>query len=106
MDKSFIEKSVLRNEFLISEHAHQERQNEKIKVSEIKKILLEGEIIEKYPKDPRGESCLIAGIVDKGAIHAVCGKRMDKLLIVTVYLPKMPKWLDWKTRNKEVKSRV
>lgn len=106
MDKGFIEDSISKNDFLISEHAHQERQEEQITVAEIKKVLLKGKIIEKYPKDPRGESCLVGGKIKNRAIHIVCGKRMNKLLIVTVYLPKKPKWLDWETRSREVIDRV
>ena len=37
--------------------------------------------------------------------HVVCGKRGKRLLIVTVYRPKLPVWIDYKTRVKELKSR-
>lgn len=106
MDKSFIEDSVSKNDFLISEHAHQERQEEQITVAEIKQVLLKGEVLEEYPKDPRGKSCLVAGKANDRVIHVVCGKRISRLLIVTVYLPKKPTWLDWKTRSREVIDRV
>jgi hypothetical protein len=68
--------------------------------------LLKGDIIEKYLSDPRGQSCLIVGIVSDEPLHVVCGTREERLLIVTVYRPKLPVWLDYRTRAKEVKSRV
>jgi len=106
MDIVFIRKKVQKEEYDLSAHAHQERQEEQITVEEIEKILLKGDIIEKYSNDPRGQSCLIAGVVFDEPLHVVCGTRGEKLLVVTVYRPKLPVWVDYTTRAKEVKSRV
>jgi len=102
---SFIRKKVLNNEYDLSLHAHNERQEEQITIEEIEKVLLKGGIIEQYPNDPRGESCLIGGVVLKKSLHVVCGIRGYRLLIITVYSPKPPVWIDFKTRAKELKSR-
>ncbi|MGH7203012.1 MAG: hypothetical protein ACREHC_01045 [Candidatus Levyibacteriota bacterium] len=48
----------------------------------------------------------MAGNVLEKALHIVCGMRGERLLIVTVYRPKKPTWIDYKTRAKEIKSRV
>ena len=106
MNKVFIKSHVLNQEYDLSAHAHRERQEEQITIEEIEKNLLDGDIIEKYINDPRGESCLVAGKVLNKTLHIVCGKRGDRLLIVTVYRPKKPTWINYKTRAKEVKSRV
>lgn len=106
MDIRLIRRKVRLEEYDLSVHAHLERQDEQITVEEIEKTLLNGGIIEKYPDDPRGESCLVAGEVSGQLLHVVCGFRGDKLLIVTVYRPKLPVWIDLKTRAKELKSRV
>ncbi len=95
-----------KEEYDLSSHAHQERQEEQITMQEIEKTLLEGDIIEKYSNDPRGESCLLAGMASDEPLHIVCGMRENKLLIITVYRPKPPIWIDYKTRAKEIKSRV
>lgn len=105
MNISSINKKVRNGEYDLSIHAHNERQEEEITIEEIEKVLLKGAIIEKYPNDPRGESCLVAGIAFTKPLHVVCGKRGKRLLIVTVYIPKPPFWKDYKTRTKEVKSR-
>lgn len=97
-----IRKKVKTGEYDLSEHAHKERQSEQITIEEIEKTLLKGAIIEEYPKDPRGESCLVG---DK-KLHVVCGFREERLLIITNYRPKMPTWTTWKIRAKELKSRV
>lgn len=105
MDISFIREKVRRGEYDLSLHAHNERQEEQITVEEIEKVLLKGDIIEKYPNDPRGESCLVADIVSENPLHVVCGMRGKRLLVVTVYRPKLPVWIDYKTRTKELRRR-
>lgn len=61
------------------------------------------EIIEEYPNDPRGESCLVLGFTnEKRPIHVVCGKnRSGHLILITIYTPEMPKWKDPYTRNRK-----
>lgn len=59
-----------------------------------------GEILEEYPDDPRGESCLILGYAEGRPIHIVCGyTSTQSIRVITVYLPKFPKWVDEKTRR-------
>jgi hypothetical protein len=54
-----------------------------------------------FHDDPRGESCLIVGQgLDYRWIHVLCGNFYEKdLLIITVYIPKLPKWEDPFTRR-------
>ena len=105
MKISWIRKKVKSGEYDLSVHAHLERQEEQITVAEIEKTLLKGSIIEKYPSDPRGEGCLVGAKVGSKSLHVVCGKRSGRLLIVTLYRPKPPIWVNYKTRAKELKSR-
>jgi len=102
MDLKTIREKVRKSEFDLSEHAHKERQIEKISIKEIKQTILGNDIIEEYINDPRGSSCLI-GNED---LHVVCGFRANRLLIVTTYRPEEPVWIDYKTRVKELKNRV
>lgn len=71
MDIKIIRKKVKKGEYDLSDHAHKERQEEQITTEEIEKTLLKGAIIEKYPEDPRGESCLVTS----KTLHIVCGFR-------------------------------
>ena len=106
MDLEYIRNKVRIGEYDLSEHAHGERQAEHITVKEIEETILSGEIVESYPKDPRGESVLIGAKLKGRNLHVVCGKRNDRILIVTVYEPKSPTWLDYKTRSRELKDRL
>lgn len=68
---------------------------------DIKHAILTGGIIEDYPNDPRGQSCLIWGKGrDGNDIHIVCGLSYVKVWIITVYLPEKKEWLDPKTRRR------
>jgi len=50
-------------------------------------------VFEQYPDTGRGESCLVAGFTDSGKpVHIVCGKMMNHLAIITVYIPSPPKY--------------
>lgn len=102
MDLKNIRKKIIKGEFDLSEHAHKERQLEEISVKEIVETILKGDIIEEYPNDQRGPSCLIGN----KNLHVVCGFRDEKVLIVTNYRPERPIWVDYKNRTKELKSRV
>ena len=106
MDHDFIRSKIRSQQYDLSDHAHQERQEEQITVAEIEETLLEGVIIEQYLNDPRGKSCLVAGKVIDKPFHVICGFRNHRLLIVTVYRPKPPTWVNYKKRSKELKSRV
>jgi hypothetical protein len=72
-----------------------------ISTREVRSVILEGMIIEDYPDDPRGHSCLILGMGDdKRPIHMVCAPKPDYLAIITAYLPNKHQWkTDWRTRR-------
>ncbi len=100
-----IRQKVRRGEYEISFHAEKERYAEDISIPEIETAILNGEILEDYPTDPRGESCLILGYSGGNAIHIVCGfTTLKSIRIITVYLPKPPKWIDEKTRKTKGES--
>ena len=69
-----------------------------ISPSDVKECVLEGNIIEEYLDDARGESCLVC-YINVRAIHVVCSPKNDYLAIVTAYLPDPKLWSnDFKKR--------
>lgn len=74
-----------------------------ISTVEVRKVIFEGEIIEDYPEDARGHSCLMVGRGDADrAIHIVCSPKDEYLAIITVYIPSKDQWLDdFKSRRKK-----
>ena len=102
MDIREIREKFSNDEYEISFHAEKERYSEDIKNSDIENVISNCEIIENYSDDPRGSSCLILGYSEGRPIHIVCGfTSIIWLRIITVYIPKLPKWIDERTRAKE-----
>lgn len=84
---------VREHEYYFSKHGDSARQNENLLITEIEEALLTGRILEKYKDTGRGESCLVAGFSNSGKpVHTICGKRGDHLVLITMYVPKPPKF--------------
>ena len=64
-----------------------------ISTEEVRQVIESGEIIENYPNDPRGHSCLMLGFgIDKRPIHIVCAPKKEYLAIITAYIPNEEEW--------------
>lgn len=58
------------------------------------------EILEDYPHDPRGPSCLILGWIDPTLpLHIVVGYSGGRPDIITVYRPDPRLWIDFRRRR-------
>lgn len=68
--------------------------------AEVRRVVKEGCVIEEYPGDARGHSCLLLGLGDgRRPIHVVCAPKTDYLAIITAYLPDPAEWAeDYKRR--------
>lgn len=102
MNIEIIKSKVRSGDFLLSAHADQEASDEDIYIAEIHDAILNGEILERYPDTGRGESCLILGFAGGRPIHVVCGWRHKCVLVITVYVPKPPKFVDPWTRGRSL----
>ena len=58
-----------------------------IKKDEVYEVIQKGKIVEDYPEDPRGHSCLIEGKAAGRTIRIVCVPKDEYLAIITVYIP-------------------
>ena len=59
-----------------------------ISPTDVARVVTMGELVEDYPDDPRGHSCLLLGDgEEKRPIHVVCAPQKDYLAIITAYLP-------------------
>jgi len=79
------------------------RPNRMISAADVRKVIDEGGIIEDYPEDPRGHSCLILGRGQDGRpIHVVCAPKDEYLAVVAAYFPDEAQWSrDFRTRANE-----
>ena len=98
MDVETIRRLVMIERYEFSRHAEREREADTIPVQELEEALKTCEIIEDYPDDPRGPSCLVLGCAGSRPLHAVCSVKVDpeELFLITVYDPsKRPElWTD------------
>jgi hypothetical protein len=74
-----------------------------ITTAEVRRVIAEGILVEDYPEDPRGHSCLIVGRGDGDRpIHLVCAPKQDYLAVITAYVPDSDQWSeDFRVRVKK-----
>jgi len=81
-----IKKKVSIGDYRLTIHAFERCVERNVSPDELKDVILSGEIIENYPEDKYGPSCLIHGTSETGKIlHVQCS--IDPVWIVTVYDP-------------------
>ena len=79
------------------------RPDRMITPNEVRMAVEHGDLIEDYPEDARGHSCLMHGEGrGRRSIHVVCSPKEDFLAIITAYLPSERAWDgDLRTRRIE-----
>jgi len=99
----YIQNLVRAKKYRLTSHAEEERDADQITKKEIEEALLSShlEVIEDYPGDSRGRSCLVLGFTNENKpIHFVCGLAVaDILIIITIYRPDAEQWIDWRKRR-------
>jgi hypothetical protein len=104
MASKFVVESVQQNRFRISQHATMRRIQRGISISELKRVLLNGKIIERNPRDKPYPSFLVLGWLRSGdPLHVKCsrGTKEPRLRIVILYEPSDEEWeKDYATRKK------
>lgn len=96
-----IRKKVAADEFELSKHAVDQSIIRRVRMSEMREAISNGEVIEDYPEDKYGPSCLIYGKTAGGrAIHVQCSYPSRQVVkVITVYEPDPERWIDFKVRR-------
>ena len=96
-------REAAKKRYLFLPHALRQmnRPERMIGTKEIRSVIEHGEIVEDYPEDVRGHSCLMFGRGEADRpIHVVCACKEDYLAIITAYIPGENEWADdFKTRR-------
>src|SRR5437764_568509 len=97
-----IRRKVADGQFEYSQHAVDQSIRRQITVKELQEAIATGEIIEDYPNDKYGPSCLIFGTSNTGRpIHIQCSyPSRDRIKVVTVYEPDPSEWIGFRHRRK------
>jgi hypothetical protein len=96
-----IHSKIARDLFEFSRHAVNESIIRHISVQELREAIANGIIIEDYPDDKYGPSCLIFGFtLAYRPLHIQCSYPSRPLIkIVTLYEPDPELWIDFRIRR-------
>ena len=89
-----IRRKFAEEQFEFSKHAVDQSILRQILVQEIREAIANGQVIEDYPEDKYGPSCLIAGSTQaQRPIHVQCSYPARSLVkVITVYEPNPQRW--------------
>lgn len=98
-----IKAKVAAGDFEFSRHAVDQTLRRRISVQEIREAISVSQIIEDYPNDKYGPSCLLLGYTQNTRpLHIQCSYPARPLIkIVTVYEPDPNQWIEFKARKEE-----
>ena len=88
-------------QFEFSQHAADQTILRRISVQELRDAMEDSELIEYYPDDKYGPSCLILGHTRLGRpLHVQCSHPSRALIkIITLYEPDPSKWVGFRERR-------
>jgi hypothetical protein len=96
-----IREKIAQGQFEFSQHAVDQSIVRHISVQDCREAIAAGEIIEDYPTDKYGPSCLIFGVTATGRpLHIQCTyPTRPKVIIITLYEPDPKRWRDFRQRK-------
>jgi Domain of unknown function (DUF4258) len=96
-----IREKISAGQFEFSRHAVDQSILRHVTLEDIREAIADGEIIEDYPNDKYGPSCLILGYTQTGRpLHLQCSYPSRPLVkIITLYEPDANLWVDFKVRK-------
>lgn len=96
-----IQEKFANEQFEFSRHALDRTILRSISVEEIREAIQQAELIEDYPHDKYGPSCLVLGFTRAGrALHLQCSYPSRPLVkIITIYEPDPGEWIESRIRR-------
>jgi hypothetical protein len=98
-----IRAKIRQRDWELTLHAQRQSRARKISQAEIESAILTGRVIEDYPDDPRGPSCLVFGYTQqRRPIHIVVAYPVTghRMKVITVYEPSADRWqAGWQKRR-------
>ena len=96
-----IRAKVAAGNFEYSQHAVDQSILRRITVQELREAVSTGEVLEEYPQDKYGPSCLLLGFTSADRqIHIQCSDPARPVLkIITLYEPDPDQWINCRQRR-------
>jgi hypothetical protein len=100
LDPAVLRQAIADKDYTLTLHASDRAARRAIRTHEIEEAVLTGEVIEDYPEDKYGPSCLISGYTEKKRPLHVQISYPPEVKVITVYEPSSDEWQDdLKTRR-------
>jgi hypothetical protein len=98
-----IRRRIQRQQYEYSLHAADQSVLRHIARREVEEALESGAVIEDYPSDKYGPSCLVLGYTKAGRpLHIQCTHPVRaRIKIITVYEPDPAEWVDFTKRSRQ-----
>jgi hypothetical protein len=92
---------IAQGQFEFSQHAVDQSIIRRISVREVREAIANSQVIEDYPNDRYGPTCLVLGFTLTGRpLHIQCSHPSRRLVkIVTLYEPDPGRWVGFRTRR-------
>ena len=96
-----IREKIADGQFEFSQHAVDQSIVRHISVQELREAIAVGEVIEDYPDDKYGPSCLVFGVtLAVRPLHIQCSYPSRPVVkIITLYEPDSQRWVDFRVRR-------
>ncbi|MDL1897484.1 DUF4258 domain-containing protein [Anaerolineae bacterium CFX7] len=96
-----IQSKIQQGRFEFSKHAVDQSILRHITVKEMREAIANGQIIEDYPDDKYGPSCLVFGLTQSNRpLHIQCSYPTRPVVkIITLYEPDSNEWIDFRARR-------
>lgn len=100
-DLDAIKRKVASGLFELTQHAVDQSIQRHISVQELREMISTAEVIEDYPNDKYGPSCLLLGYtMQRRPLHAQVSHPSRPLVkVVTLYEPDPARWIDHRQRR-------
>ncbi len=99
-DLQSIQQAIAEGQYQYTAHALARTTERRISRAEIEQAVAAAEIIEEYPDDKYGPSCLLYGITEAGRVlHILVTLPPSPVKIITAYEPDSDEWDDFRARR-------
>jgi len=96
-----IKDAIRQGKYIITTHAYERMGERQITLNEVFSVILNGEIIEQYPRARPYPKCLFLGFVrENEPLYVSCAYDGERVRIITVHWFDPERWIDYRTRRR------
>ncbi len=100
IDLKAIQEAIAAGDYQYTAHALTRTTERRISRAEIEQVITTAEIIEEYPGDKYGPSCLLYGMTDEARhLHVLVSSPPSSIKIISAYEPDPDEWDDYRVRK-------